>query len=139
MRGRDGFLSYVRMSEWHDIHGQIMDVLKGEFELKLNLAPGEYPEIHRALLSGLLSNVSLRQEQNEYLGARGPERERFRWQMEEFRVVRAAIEDAVSGFGEEAGGGLEGGGGEVGGKIRLLVFAGRGDFHSCDCRTRIGP
>ncbi|MGZ8244751.1 ATP-dependent RNA helicase HrpA [Methylomagnum sp.] len=68
---RDNFLSYVRMNEWHDIHSQIMDVVKGELELKLNLAPGEYGEIHRALLSGLLSNVSLKQEQAEYLGARG--------------------------------------------------------------------
>lgn len=68
---RDHFLSYVRMTEWHDIHGQIMEVVKGELELKLNQAPGEYGEIHRALLAGLLSNVSLRQEQNEYTGARG--------------------------------------------------------------------
>lgn len=68
---RDNFISYLRMTEWHDIHSQIMEVLKGELELKFNQAPGEYPEIHRALLSGLLSNVSLRQEQSEYLGARG--------------------------------------------------------------------
>jgi ATP-dependent helicase HrpA len=68
---RDNFLSYVRMTEWHDIHGQIMEVIKGELELKLNQAPGEYGEIHRALLAGLLSNVSLRQEQAEYTGARG--------------------------------------------------------------------
>ena len=68
---RDNFLSYVRMTEWHDIHGQIMEVIKGELELKLNQAPGEYGEIHRALLAGLLSNVSLRQEQADYTGARG--------------------------------------------------------------------
>ncbi len=68
---RDNFLSYVRMTEWHDIHGQIMEVVKGELDLRLNQAPGEYGEIHRALLSGLLSNVSLKQEQNEYVGARG--------------------------------------------------------------------
>jgi ATP-dependent helicase HrpA len=68
---RANFLSYVRMTEWHDIHGQIMDVVKGELALKLNQAPGEYGEIHRALLSGLLSNVCLKQEQNEYVGARG--------------------------------------------------------------------
>jgi ATP-dependent helicase HrpA len=68
---RDNFLSYVRMTEWHDIYGQIMEVVKGELDLKLNQAPGEYGEIHRALLSGLLSNVCLKQEQNEYLGARG--------------------------------------------------------------------
>jgi ATP-dependent helicase HrpA len=68
---RENFLSYVRMNEWHDIHSQIMDVVKGELELKLNQAPGEYSEIHRALLAGLLSNVSQRQEQAEYAGARG--------------------------------------------------------------------
>ncbi|BBA36635.1 ATP-dependent helicase HrpA [Methylocaldum marinum] len=68
---RDNFLSYVRMSEWRDIHGQIMEVVKGELDLKLNQAPGEYGEIHRALLAGLLSNVCLKQEQNEYVGARG--------------------------------------------------------------------
>ncbi|CAI8916181.1 ATP-dependent RNA helicase HrpA [Methylocaldum szegediense] len=68
---RENFLSYVRMTEWHDIHGQIMEVLKGELDLKLNQVPGEYGEIHRALLSGLLSNVCLKQEQNEYVGARG--------------------------------------------------------------------
>ena len=68
---KDGFLSYVRMTEWHDIHGQIMEVLKGELKLKLNQAPGEYSEVHRALLAGLLSNVGFKQEQNEYIGARG--------------------------------------------------------------------
>jgi ATP-dependent helicase HrpA len=68
---KDGFLSYVRMTEWHDIHSQIMEVVKGELDLKLNLAPGEYGEVHRALLAGLLSNVGLKQEQNEYVGARG--------------------------------------------------------------------
>ncbi len=68
---RDNFLSYVRMTEWHDIHAQIMEVVKGELNLKLNQAPGDYGEIHRALLSGLLSNVCLKQEQNEYVGARG--------------------------------------------------------------------
>lgn len=68
---RDNFLSYLRLQEWHDIHSQIMEVIKGELALKLNQAPGEYPEIHRALLSGLLSNVSLKQDQNEYTGVRG--------------------------------------------------------------------
>ena len=68
---RENFLSYLRLQEWHDIHGQIMDVIKGELALKLNQAAGEYPEIHRALLSGLLANVSLKQDQNEYVGARG--------------------------------------------------------------------
>ncbi len=65
------YLNYVRMREWHDIHGQVMDVIKGELALKPNMVAAGYPEIHRALLSGLLSHICLRQEQNEYTGTRG--------------------------------------------------------------------
>jgi ATP-dependent helicase HrpA len=68
---RDNFLSYLRMIEWHDIHGQIMEVLKGELKLALNEQPADYPQIHRALLAGLLAQVSQRREQAEYLGTRG--------------------------------------------------------------------
>ncbi|HWL62005.1 MAG TPA: ATP-dependent RNA helicase HrpA [Steroidobacteraceae bacterium] len=68
---RENFLSYLRMIEWHDIHGQIMEVLKGELKLPLNEKPADYPQIHRALLAGLLSQVCQRREQAEYLGTRG--------------------------------------------------------------------
>ena len=68
---RDSFLSYVRMMEWQEVHSQLLDVLKGELELTLNSSPGDYVAIHRSLLTGLLSNVSLRQDLGEYAGARG--------------------------------------------------------------------
>ncbi len=68
---RENFLSYMRLVEWHDIHGQILEVLKGELALKLNEKPATYDAIHRALLAGLLSNVCQRKEQGEYLGTRG--------------------------------------------------------------------
>jgi ATP-dependent helicase HrpA len=68
---KENFLSYVRMTEWHDIHGQILEVLKGELKLALNDKPAEYDAIHRALLAGLLSQVCSRREQAEYMGARG--------------------------------------------------------------------
>ncbi|MEN8260043.1 MAG: ATP-dependent RNA helicase HrpA, partial [Pseudomonadota bacterium] len=67
---RDMFLSYVRMREWHDIHAQLMQVIKGDLKIKPNLVPADYGEIHRALLTGLLSNIGFRHEQSEYLGAR---------------------------------------------------------------------
>lgn len=67
---RDNFLSYVRMREWHDIHSQIMQVIKGELKLRPNQVPASYDEIHKALLPGLLSNIGFRHEQYEYLGAR---------------------------------------------------------------------
>jgi ATP-dependent helicase HrpA len=68
---RENFLSYVRMREWQDIHQQIMQVVKGELKLRENQLPADYGAIHRALLTGLLGNIGLRQEQAEYLGARG--------------------------------------------------------------------
>ncbi|MDD5272356.1 MAG: ATP-dependent RNA helicase HrpA [Methylovulum sp.] len=71
----DNFLSYLRMREWFDIHAQILQVVKGDLNMHLNtLVAGEmaaYENIHRALLTGLLSNIGFRHEQYEYLGARG--------------------------------------------------------------------
>ena len=68
---KENFLSYLRLTEWHDVHGQVMEVVKGELSLKLNSKPAEYSAIHRALLTGLLSQVAQRKEQGEYLGANG--------------------------------------------------------------------
>ena len=68
---KEHFVSYLRMSEWHDIHSQIVAVLKGELKLSLNDQDATYDAIHRALLAGLLSNVCQKKEQGEYLGARG--------------------------------------------------------------------
>ncbi len=65
------FLSYLRMREWEDIHQQIMQVAKGELALRFNMAASGYGEIHQPLLTGLLSNVSFKQEGSDYLGARG--------------------------------------------------------------------
>ena len=57
---KENFLSYLRLTEWHDVHGQVMEVVKGELALKLNAQPGQYASIHRALLAGLLSQVAKR-------------------------------------------------------------------------------
>src|SRR5690606_4341285 len=32
---RENFLSYLRLTEWHDVHGQVMEVVKGELALTL--------------------------------------------------------------------------------------------------------
>jgi ATP-dependent helicase HrpA len=68
---KENFLSYLRLTEWHDVHGQVMEVVKGELAMKLNVQPANYESIHRALLAGLLSQVAERKEQGEYLGANG--------------------------------------------------------------------
>jgi ATP-dependent helicase HrpA len=68
---RENHLSYMRMNEWHHVHSQVMEVVKGELELRVNTQPAGYDAIHRALLAGLLSQVAQRREQGEYLGANG--------------------------------------------------------------------
>jgi ATP-dependent helicase HrpA len=90
----ENYLSYLRMREWFDSHAQIMQVVKGDLKLHVNetalphtaktpteqkkaesqdvvIADERYENIHRALLTGLLSNIGFRHEQYEYLGARG--------------------------------------------------------------------
>ncbi|MEW6648113.1 MAG: ATP-dependent RNA helicase HrpA [Pseudomonadota bacterium] len=66
---RAEFLSYVRLREWHDIHGQLM-ALVNELKLRINEQPADYGAIHRALLSGLLGNVALKGEDRQFLGTR---------------------------------------------------------------------
>ena len=66
---KTNFLSYIRMEEWRDIQQQLHSVCT-EMKLKENSEAAEYANIHQALLSGLLSNIGFKHENNEYLGAR---------------------------------------------------------------------
>ncbi len=50
---KEQFLSYLRLTEWHDVHSQVMEVVKGELELTPNTQPATYEAIHRALLAGV--------------------------------------------------------------------------------------
>ncbi len=63
------FISYMRMRDWRDVHKQLTEQVT-QMELKLNDNPADYANIHRALLTGLLSHVGLKQEGREFLGAR---------------------------------------------------------------------
>ncbi len=66
---RQRYLSYTRLLEWRDVHSQLV-TLCHELELRENLADAQYYDLHQALLTGLLSNIGLRGEEREYLGAR---------------------------------------------------------------------
>jgi ATP-dependent helicase HrpA len=66
---RDNFLSWTRMQEWHDIHTQLRMQLH-DMGFKENEAEAGYEEIHRAVLSGLLSHIGFRSKEQDYLGAR---------------------------------------------------------------------
>jgi len=63
------FLSYVRLREWHDLHGQLLGIVR-ELNMKPNQKPATPDEIHRGLLAGLLGHIALQDEAKNYLGAR---------------------------------------------------------------------
>lgn len=64
------FLSYLRMREWRDIHTQLARTLKDIRMFRENTLPAEYDQVHRALLSGLLSGVAQNDEGNHYRATR---------------------------------------------------------------------
>ncbi len=67
---RQNFLSYLRMREWVDVHRQLRQLVR-DMSLRLNSSDADPASIHRALLSGLLSNIAKKAEAHEYAGARG--------------------------------------------------------------------
>ena len=68
---RENFLSWIRLREWRDLHGQL-HALVSEMGWRENAKPAGFPELHKALLAGLLGNIGMKGEEGgEYLGARG--------------------------------------------------------------------
>ena len=74
------FLSYTKIREWVDISRQLSEILtecrffrdKRPRPRKANEA-ALYDRVHRAVLSGFLSNIALRKEKNIYAGTKGKE------------------------------------------------------------------
>ncbi|HEU4457758.1 MAG TPA: ATP-dependent RNA helicase HrpA [Methylibium sp.] len=70
-RLREHFVSPRRVREWRDIHSQLHTVV-AEHGWKLNTGPATYEQIHLAMLAGLLGNVGVKSDDEDwYLGARG--------------------------------------------------------------------
>ena len=68
---RDRFLSWIRLREWRELHGQL-HAMVSELGWRENDKPADYAQLHRALLAGLLGNIGMKGEEGgEYLGARG--------------------------------------------------------------------
>jgi ATP-dependent helicase HrpA len=68
---REHFISPRRVREWRDIHSQLHTVVS-EHGWRLNATPATYDQLHLAMLAGLLGNVGLKSDDDEwYLGARG--------------------------------------------------------------------
>lgn len=68
---RENFISPRRVREWRDIHSQLLTVV-AEQGWRLNASPATYEQFHLSLLSGLLGNIGVKSDDDEwYLGARG--------------------------------------------------------------------
>ena len=68
---RENFVNIRRVREWRDIHSQLQAVV-GEQGWHLNDKPASYEQLHLSLLCGLLGNIGLKSEEDDwYLGARG--------------------------------------------------------------------
>ncbi|MBV2235584.1 MAG: ATP-dependent RNA helicase HrpA [Sterolibacterium sp.] len=68
---KQNFISWLRLREWRDIHGQLR-TLCAEQGWRDNVQPASYEALHCALLTGLLGNIGLKSEDaGHYLGAHG--------------------------------------------------------------------
>ncbi|MBF0452908.1 MAG: ATP-dependent RNA helicase HrpA [Candidatus Magnetomorum sp.] len=70
---RAQFLSYIRMREWQDIVRQLQFILEDQ---KMDVTSGQkqenqlYDAIHRCILSGFLSNIAQKKQNNMFLAAK---------------------------------------------------------------------
>lgn len=65
------YISFLRTREWLDVLRQLR-ASAHTLNLKFNEAPASYEEIHRSLISGLLSQLGMLEPNgNNYIGARG--------------------------------------------------------------------
>ncbi len=68
---REHFISPRRVREWRDIYSQLLTVV-AEHGWRLNASPATYEQLHLSLLAGLLGNIGVKSDEDEwYLGARG--------------------------------------------------------------------
>ncbi|MDQ1743139.1 MAG: ATP-dependent helicase HrpA, partial [Pseudonocardiales bacterium] len=67
---RTEYLSYLRIREWQDLVGQLRQIVKG-MGVRIGDQPADPEQVHRSLLSGLLSHIGLKDTaRRDYLGAR---------------------------------------------------------------------
>ncbi|WP_231746783.1 ATP-dependent RNA helicase HrpA [Maioricimonas rarisocia] len=65
------FLSYNRMREWRDLERQLRDIVHGN-GMKVGARSQDAERVHRAVVTGLLGNIALKDESSpEYTGSGG--------------------------------------------------------------------
>jgi ATP-dependent helicase HrpA len=63
---RENFLSPVRMREWRDVHSQLTELCVS-LSMQISDKPARYENVHRALLTGLITNVGTKSlDGNDY-------------------------------------------------------------------------
>lgn len=62
---RQNYLSVKRLREWRDVYRQLKELTQ-EMGWRLNTAPATYEQLHKALLSGLLGNIGMKDVQADY-------------------------------------------------------------------------
>jgi len=66
---RKHFLSWLRLREWRETYRQLVQMVV-MLKLPINREPAPYEAVHRALLTGLLSQIAQKGEDREYLAPR---------------------------------------------------------------------
>ncbi|MFI8558959.1 ATP-dependent RNA helicase HrpA [Pseudomonas putida] len=66
---RKHFLNYLRLREWRDAHRQLALICR-DLQLAVNKEPCDYQKLHKAILSGLLSQIGHKTDEGDYQGAR---------------------------------------------------------------------
>ena len=66
---RKHFLSWLRLREWRETYRQLVQMVE-TLKLPVNREPAPYEAVHRALLTGLLSQIAQKGEDREYLAPR---------------------------------------------------------------------
>ncbi len=67
---RENFLSPVRMREWRDVHSQLAEICTSS-SMHVSATAARYENIHRALLTGLITNIGTKSlEGNDYTAPR---------------------------------------------------------------------
>ena len=66
---RQRYLSYMRVREWRDIRRQLQQTLK-TINGQENTSEASYDQVHRSLLTGLLGNIAIKEDRNEYHSTR---------------------------------------------------------------------
>ncbi len=73
---RKHFLSWMRLREWRETYRQLAQLAES-LSLPINREPAPYEAVHRALLSGLLSQIANKGEDREYLAPRNQKAQVF--------------------------------------------------------------